>query len=178
MAVEISSASDKRANLIRAFYNRYSYRLDLVNQPSEQTLGILLKLHQRKSAEFVPLSKVSNCFDNRDVRIEPARIKGTPLLIDAQGQSVKAKTTFNLPPGSFAHCVRVLMLGYVLVSANDDPENQRCTLEAAMSHIDIVEHYSRLDSVTGRNLHQRIMQIEMTIRTEWARVCKYEQDFR
>ena len=46
-----------------------------------------------------------------------------------------------------------------------------------MSHIDAVEHYSRLDSITGHALRERIMQIEMTIRIEWARVCQYEPEF-
>ena len=87
------------------------------------------------------------------------------------------KTTFNLSPENFVHSVRVLLLGYVLVSANDPPENQWCTLEGAMAHIDAAEHYSRLDSITGHSLHSRIMQIEMTIRIEWARACQYEPDF-
>ena len=87
------------------------------------------------------------------------------------------KTSFNISPEHFAHSVRVLLMGYVLVSVNDPPENQWCTLEAAMSHIDVVEHYSRLDSASNHQQHNRIMQIEMTIRTEWARVRQYEPDF-
>ena len=177
VAVEIPSANDKRASLIRAFFARYSFKLDLMNQPSEQTLAILIKLHQGKSAEFVPMSKVSNFFDNKEIRIEPTRIQGTPLLIDPQGLNQKNKATFNISPENFTHCVRVLMLGYVLVSANDPPNDQWCTLEAAMAHIDSVEHYSRMDSGVNHALHSRIMQAEMTIRTEWARVCQYDPKF-
>ena len=99
ITIEIPSANDKRMSLIRAFYERYSYRLDLANQPSEQTLSILLKLHQRKSAEFAPLSKVSNALDNKDVRIEPTRIKGTPLLIDPKGQNAKNENNIQFVTG-------------------------------------------------------------------------------
>ena len=120
--------------LLRAFYERYAYRLDLMNQPSEQTLGILLNAHQRKSDEFAPLSKVSNAMGHRDVRIDPSRIKCTPRLIGPQGQNGEIETTYNLPPVSFAHSVRVLLLGYVLVSANDNRKTSgvhwklRCTI--------------------------------------------------
>ena len=53
------------------------------------------------------------------------------------------------------------MIGYVLVSANDPPNDERRTLDAALSRINIVGHYSRLDSVADRPLHSRILAVEM-----------------
>ena len=99
-------------------------------------------------------------------------------MLDNNVQGTKQKVTFNLPPENFAHTVKVLMMGYVLVSANDPPGMERCTLEAAKAHIDIVEHYSRLDSLAQHQLHYRIMEIEMAVRNEWGEYVNSKPNFR
>ena len=67
------------------------------------------------------------------------------------------------------------MIGYALVSANDPPADEWCSLGAAMGRADIVEHYSRIDSAPDHMLHSLIMEIEMSIMGEWARVCQFGQ---
>ena len=177
VTIEIPGANDKKAGLLRAFFEKFRYKLELQNQPSEQTLAILLKMHKAKSAEFIPLSKVANAFDNKDMRVEPTKIQGTPLMLDNNAMNAKQKVTFNLSPENFVNSVRVLMMGYVLVSVNDPPGQEWCTLEAAMAHVDCVEQYSRLDSLANHQMHQKIMEIEMSIRTEWSRICQFHAQF-
>lgn len=177
VTIEISGANDKKAGLLRAFFNKYHHKLELQNQPSEQTLSILLKMHKTRSAEFIPLSRVANAFDNKDLRVEPTKIPGTPLMLDSNTLQMKQKSTFNLSPENFLNAVKVLMMGYVLVSANDPKGQEWCTLEAAKSHIDSVEHYSRLDSLANHQLHHRITEIEMSIRNEWSRICQFHVQF-
>ena len=46
-----------------------------------------------------------------------------------------------------------------------------------MAHIAVVEYYSRLNSKCHYALHSRLMEIEMNIRTEWARVCQRDSRF-
>ena len=41
-----------------------------------------------------PLSKVSAASDSRDLKIEPARIKGTPFLLDAGATANRTKSDF------------------------------------------------------------------------------------
>ena len=101
MTVEIQSANDQRAGLLNAFYSKYKYKLDPTTQPSGQTLSILLKPHKRKYAEFIPLSKVSNAFGNKDFKSEPTRIKGTSLLIEQNGLGKVKRSSFNPTPRKF-----------------------------------------------------------------------------
>ena len=67
LTVEIQGANDKKAGLLRNFFDKYRFKLDIQDQPSEQTLGILIKMHKARSAEFIPLSKAANAFDNKDL---------------------------------------------------------------------------------------------------------------
>lgn len=41
-----------------------------------------------------------------------------------------------------------------------------------MAHVNIVEHYFRLDILEFHALRSKIMEIEMPIRMEWRRVCQ------
>ena len=62
------------------------------------------------------------------------------------------------------------MYAYVLASANDPPEQTWCSLDAARAHISTVERYSRLSIAAGGALGARIMEVEMGIRPELAKI--------
>ena len=76
-------------------------------------------MRKNRSSEFIPLSKVANAFGNKDLRMEPTKIHGTPLMLDQNALHTKQKITFNLSPGNFVRAAMVLMMGYALVSPND-----------------------------------------------------------
>ena len=61
---------------MNAFTTRYNFSIPLESQPSDNTLLLVAKMHDRKSGEFVPLSKVSGPAEVRDIKLEPTRIKG------------------------------------------------------------------------------------------------------
>ena len=75
---------DKRSKLLGIFRQRHGFIPPLENQPSESTLSHLVKLHEKRSAEFFPLSRVTNFADGRDIKIEPTKIKGTPLCLTTE----------------------------------------------------------------------------------------------
>ena len=168
----------KKRNFRRSLFNKYYYKLEPQNQPSEQTLGNLLKMRKNKSAKFTPVSKLASSFGNKDMRTESAKIIiGTPLTLGPNAMQYKQKVIFNLSPEIFARAARVLMTGYVLVSSNDTPGHDRRTLEASMAHINTAGHHSRLDSLQNHQLHHKIMAIEMPTMTEWSRVCQFRSQF-
>ena len=82
--------TDKRGELLEAFFQRYRYRLDLENQPTE---AFLAKVHSRRTAEVIPLSKVTGAVDGRVSNIEPVRLrKSFSILIDPKRCAIFAKT--------------------------------------------------------------------------------------
>ena len=91
----------------------------LENQPSEAALGILTNLHERMSAEFISLGRVTNAMGNKEYRSEPTRIKGAPLILNDNGHSARRASDFGLTADAFVHAVRTLMFGYALVAAAD-----------------------------------------------------------
>ena len=56
---------------------------------------------------------------------------------------------------------------------NDPSNDERCTLDAALIRINIVERYSRLDSGSNRSLRSRILEVELGVSSEWTRVCQF-----
>ena len=155
-----------------AFSPRFSFSLPLEVQLSDNTLLIIARLHERRSGEFVPLSKVSAANDARDLKIEPTRIKGTPFLVDTNATSSRHKSDFLASPESFLHAIRVLMNTYVLASVFDPPERMWCPLTAALAHVAVVEQMSRANSKANYALQQRLQEAEMSVRTEWTRVLQ------
>ena len=161
----------------KMFFEKYGWLIGLGNQPSDSTLGILLNLHKRRSAEFAPLSRVANALGNKEYRVEPTRIKGTPLMLDDNTISLKRNSDFNRTAETFIHAVRTLMYGYALVSAADATGHERCDLNATMAHITAVGYYSRLNSKRNNTPHSRLIEIEMAIRTEWRMVFQQDRRF-
>ena len=167
-----SETQSKRLTLLEAFNNKYRCHLEYENQPSEATLALVLKQHARRTIEFIPLSRVTSAADGRTSIIEPVRLgKSSPFLIDTSMINVGGRkhSDFNKSPENFTHAVRVLMYAYVLASAPDPIETTWCSLEAARSHISVVEQYSRLSTAAGGTFAHRIMEIELAIRSEWVR---------
>ena len=170
MTTEQTLATYKKGDLLTAFTTRYNFSLPLEIQPSDNTLLLVAKMHDRRSGEFIPLSKISAAADVRDLRLEPTRIMGTPLFLDQNTANNRIKSDFLASPESFLHAVRVLMHTYTLVSSRDPPERTWCNLTAALSHVSIVEQMSRANSKANHILQQRLQEAEMSVRTEWTRV--------
>lgn len=80
---------------------------------------------------------------------------------------------YNSTPDAFVRAVRVLMFGYALVSAGDPAGETWCDLDASFAHISRAEQLVKLDSKSNRNLHARLMDSEMQIRAEWARISQF-----
>ena len=73
---------------------------------------------------------------------------------------------FNASPGAFARTVRVMLLGYVSVSAGRPWRS----LGASQKRISTVEGISRISARTGHSNRHKIAESEMNLRCEWARI--------
>ena len=166
----LSDTGDKRTKLLEIFQERHKFLPPLEDQPSETMLAHLVKIHKKKSTEFFPLSRVANFSEGRDIRVEPAKIRGTPFFLETQSAPAKKNTDFLLSAESFCHAVRVLMHGYTLVSMLDPPGEEWCSMGAAQRHIATVEGYSRANSRVSHRMHTQIMEAEMATRLEWTKL--------
>ena len=74
----------KKVELLEALSQRYDWRLPLELAPSASTFQIIARAHKRRSAEFIPLSRVASAADIRDAQVGHIRIKGAygDLLLD------------------------------------------------------------------------------------------------
>merc|ERR1712105_518575 len=122
--------------------------------------------------EFVQLSKVTNLYDGRDAYSEPLKL-GKHLSITLDGALKRKTSDFNASPEAFVHAVKVLLLGYVLVSAADEGRPW-CSLDAAQKHITTVENLSRISAKAGHPFHHKILEAEMNVRCEWTRIAQAE----
>ena len=140
--------------------------------PSDQTFILIARARKKRSAEFIPLSRVASISDNKDVLGEHVRIKGTngDLLIDPSKSLNRKNGDFNKSGEAFNFAVRVLMYGYVLASCADDREAMWCPLQSAIKHITTVEQHSRSGAKVSWGLHQKVAEAEMTVRKEWHRI--------
>ena len=172
VSFDTSLTQDKRNELLAAYIKRYQSTPQLEQQPSEATLNILIKRHARRSTEFVQLSKVTNMIDGRDTFSEPLKL-GKHLSINLDGAMKRKVSDFASSPEAFVHAVRVLMMGYALVSAAD-AGLPWVSLDAAQKHIATVENLSRISARGGHTFHQRILDAEMNVRCEWTRVAQAE----
>ena len=175
ITVETPPCENLRAVLLESFKSRYGHQLALENQPNDQTLALVVKMHARKAVDFISLAKVGSASDSHSIVTEPLRLKETPFFIDPkylnQGNDPRRrKNDYLSSSDSFVHSVRVLMYAYVLASARDAPGAEWCNLTAAHLHVAAVEHFARLDSRAGHFLHKRLLECEMSIRIEWTRV--------
>ena len=114
---ENSVTTDKRKELLGAFQKRYNFHLDIFHQPSDATLALLVKLHQRRAADFLPLSRVTNIEEGRDLRADTSSKtklgKELTLVLENNGQS-KKNSDYAASSEAFTHAVRVLLLGMPL----------------------------------------------------------------
>ena len=173
----IGTHTSKRIDLLTAFRAKYNYNLEYDSQPSDNTLSLIVKQRAKRTIEFAPLSRVTSSADGRHSIIESIRLgKASPFLVDASMLNVGGggSSEFNKTPENFTHAVRILLYNYALFPASDPPANTWCSLDADRAHISTVEHYSRLSTAAGGALGARIMEAEMTIRSEWAKVHRKE----
>ena len=162
-----------KSELLAKFNTRYNFPLSLENQPSEATLTMIAKLHARRSCDFVPLSKITNAADNRDIALEPTRIKGAPFSISQNLSAPRKNTTSLSSPDAFIRAVKLLMNTYALVSVVD-PDVGRCwrNLAAAQLHIGAIENFLRANALAGHSFLQRIADSELNVRTERMRLSQ------
>ena len=137
-------------------------------------------MHSKRSADYVPLSRVTNLEEGRDFRADTstrAKIGKEIMLVLENNDTNSRKNSDRLAPGgAFAHAVRVLMFGYALVSASDSDESLWVDLQAAFMHIAKVEKLIKLDSKTGHTLLPRIRESEANCRNERAKACQVNPD--
>ena len=175
MTNDLPAMQNRRVGLLNKFSERYNFQIPLENPPSDPTLLLIIKAHQRKSCEFIPLSKVSNAIDGRDLKIDNTRVKlNADLTLDLGTTSKKRPSDFNQSPETFIHAVRVLMTTYALVSAGDPIESTWCTYNASQQHVSTVETFSRASSKANYQFHSRVMESELLVRSEWTRVSHAE----
>ena len=72
---QTTEVKDKWARSLETFRNRYGFLPPLENQPSEQTLSLIAKLHGRKSAEF-PLVESLTIQKGGALMSNPLELKG------------------------------------------------------------------------------------------------------
>ena len=109
--------------------------------------------------------------------IDPIRVgKASPFLADTSMASVVGRKhiDFNKSPENFTHAARALMYAYVMAPAADPIERTRRILEAARAHISTVAYYSRLSAAAGGAFGRRIMDVEISIMSEWVRILHRE----
>ena len=172
LTVDPFIAHNTRNDLLAAYTKRYQSAMRLENQPSEATLNLIIKRNAARSLEFVQLSKVTNMIDDRDYYSEPFKLgKHSPIHLDG---AFKRKTSdSNASPEAFAHAARVLMYVYVVASDADSGRPWR-SLDAAQKHVSTVENLPRAPARAGRPSHRKILDAEVNVRCEWARVTQAE----
>ena len=79
-------------------------------------------MHTDRSAGFFPLTRVSNFADGRDIREEPQRTGGAPLLMEPNGiNTTRENNDFLASAEAFGRAVRVLMHGSALAQRLANP---------------------------------------------------------
>ena len=120
---ESSVTPDKRQALLGAFQRRYSFYPELSHQPIDHALTLILKLHARRSADFAPLSRVTNLEEGRDFRADTSTETKigrelTLVLENSEGNNRK-NSDYLVSAECFLHSVRILMFSYALVASGD-----------------------------------------------------------
>ena len=130
-------------------------------------------MRKHRSAEFIPLSRATSFAENKDVRVDHIRIKGTngDLLLDPSKSLSRKTSDFNRDPDIFAFAIKLLMRAYVLVSCNDQPKGMWLPLQSAIKHINAVETFARACARVHYGLHPKLLEAEMSARKEWHRVA-------
>ena len=165
-----------KTSLLEEFFKRYDFRLPIDLTPSDSTLTMVARAHNRRSPEFIPLSRVTCAAETRDIQTDPIRIKGTngDLLLGPSKTMSKKSSEFLKSSETFIFAVKILMRAYVLVSCADSRDNMWCPLQSALKHILAVEHQSRAASRVFPGLHPGITEAEMSVRREWHSVGQAE----
>ena len=126
VTAETLNSPNIRMELLDAFHARYNFNLPPELQPSDHTLGVLVKLHARRSCDFLSLARVNNMIDSSDLKVDTqtrTKIgKEITLILDKTDTNYSQKNSdFNASAFTFVHAVRVLLYGYCLVSSKDPP---------------------------------------------------------
>ena len=139
-------------------------------------MTIVARARKRRSAEFIPLSRVTSAAESRDAQTDPIRIKGAKWRFTARPieNVVKENTEFMETSETFIYAVKVLMHTYVLVSCADSRDTMWCPLQSALKHILTVEQQSRAASRAIGGLRPRITEAEMSVRREWHSIGQAE----
>ena len=166
----------KKVDLLEVFFNRYDWRLPLDLTPSDSTFQIVARVRKRRSAEFIPLSRVTSAADIRDVQVDHVRIKGTngDLLLDPSKTLSKKNSEFTKSTDAFIFTVKLLMYSYALASCGDERADMWRPLQSAIKHITAVEAHSRAAARSHHGLHLRIAEAEMAVRREWHAIGQAE----
>ena len=112
-----------------------------------------------------------NSSDGRDAFNEPLRL-GKHIQIDLGGAAKKRFSDFASSTEAFLHAVRILLIGYALVSAADPVP--WCSLGAAQRYINCVESVSRISAKSNHIFHRKLLDAEMNARSEWTRIAQAE----
>ena len=67
----------KKAELLNVFFKRYDWRLPVELTPSDHTFTLIARARRKRSAEFIPLSRVASLVDVKGTNEAHVRIKGT-----------------------------------------------------------------------------------------------------
>ena len=110
------------------------------------------------------------------VKQDPKRISGAPFWYEEPGSSSRKGSDVHQSPICWVNCVKILMYSYVLVSSVDPDGEEWCTLDGALSHLNQVEAYARMDSKAFGKLHARLVDAEAAIRHEWHRVTQQDRE--
>ena len=153
LTTDVSVTPDKRQLLLDAFQRKYNFFLELFHQPSDSTLILLVKMHAKRSADFIPLIRVANLEEGRDFRADTstrAKIGKEIMLVLENSEWGSRKSSDHFASGeAFARAVRILGFVYALVSAADEDASCWFDLQAAFVRLAKVEKLVKLGSKRG-----------------------------
>ena len=66
----------QKGELLEEFFRRYDWRLPVELTPSDTTFALVARARKKRSAEFIPLSRVASLIEARDTHGDHVRIKG------------------------------------------------------------------------------------------------------
>ena len=146
--------------------------------PIDSTFQIIARAHKRRSAEFIPLSRVDSAADIRDVQVGHIRIQGAngDLLLCPSGTLPIGNTEFTTNTDAFHLTVKLLTYSYVLSSRGGERPDMWRPSQYAIKHIAVVENHSRAASRINNGLRPRIAEAEMAVRRERRAICQAAPD--
>ena len=100
MSLDRRLVGDKRLEFRAAFSAKYKFKLPMAYHPSDATVNLLRRVHQRRPTDFIPLKKVLSLAGDKNTKFEPAKIniwRGAELVLEREnGGGVKRNNAFYL----------------------------------------------------------------------------------